>query len=512
MGTSKGRYRRTGRAGSRRLAALTVFALTFALAVVQGSSIVAFAGGMISKDGSAPVATDDDSGGNGSSGPAATKTVNSDDGGGGAGGTGSGNIAGGGGSSAAPEAQEPDEPGAASGSGEQPILLTGNQNCAEVLTEGEFLFEYRDNSPSDDEVDLAVVSGGLVEGTLVIEVDEGAQTFDFTVEDGDPVVAVVVKGGSNANLFDYRSAGTFADTDLHAPLNPENDQFYGLSHISFCFSKEVVTPPVPDIDVEKTCPATVPAGEPIDYTITVENTGEEALVDVSIEDTLLGDITGEFDFDFTGEFPVGEVATATVSYSPTANEDPVENTVTATGTGAESDSDASDEDSCTTDVIQGPAIAVSKECPAVVDEGDTITYEITVSNAGNEALTGVTVMDNVIGDLSGSYGDTLAVGASETHSFDHTAGTPGLLTNTVTVSGSGSEETVTATDSCTTEIVDVLGTTPTQPPTVAPTAPGPGTAFTGSEAGTLGLIALLALGLGLTLVAATRRWRSEDTA
>lgn len=512
MGTSKGRHRRTRRAGSRRFAALTVFALTFALAVVQGSSIVAFAGGMISKDGSAPVSTDDGSGGDGSSGPAATTAVNSDDGTSGTSSGAKGSTAGDSGGAAAPEAQEPDEPGAPSGNGVQPELLTGNQNCAQVLSEDEFLFEYRDNSPSDDEVDLAVASGGLVEGTLVIEVDEGAQTFDFTVEDGDPVVAVVVKGGSNANLFDYRPAGTHADTDLHAPLNPQNDSFYGLSHISFCFSKEVVTPPVPEIDVEKTCPASVPAGEPIDYTITVENTGEEALVDVMIDDSILGDITGEFDFDFTGEFPVGEVATATVSYTPGANEDPVENTVTATGTGAESDSDTSDDDSCTTDVIQGPAIAVSKECPAVVDEGDTITYEITVSNTGTEDLTGVTVEDSVIGDLSGSYGDTLAVGASETHSFDHTAGSPGLLTNTVTVSGSGSEGTVTATDECTTEIVDILGGGPTQPPTVAPTAPGPGTAFTGSEAGTLGLIALLALGLGLLLVAATRRWRSEDAA
>ena len=512
MGTRKMDHDRT-RARKRGSVSLAAFALIFALALFQGGSIIAFAGGMVSKDGSAPVASDDGSrddgsSDDGSSGPAATQTLSSDDGAGG--GAGSGATSGDGATDAAPEQQEPDEPGAPSGSGVQPELLIGNQNCAEVLTADEFLFEYRDNSPGDDTVDLAAVSGGEVEGTLTIDVH--GNLFDFEIEDGDPVVAVVVKGGSNANLFDYRPGGTFADTDLHAPLNPNNGSFYGLSHISFCFGEEVVTPPVPEIDVEKTCPASVPAGQEIDYTITVENTGEEALVDVTIDDSLLGEITGEFNFDFTGEFPVGAVATATVSYSPGPNENPVENTVTASGTGAESDSDTSDDDSCTTDVIEGPAIAVSKACPAVVDVGETITYEITVSNAGTEDLEGITVSDSVIGDLSASYGDTLAVGASETHEFDHTAGNPGLLVNTVTVSGSGveSQGTVTATDECTTEIVDILGGGPTQPPAVAPTAPG--TAFTGSEAGRLGLIAILTFGIGLTVIAATRRWRSEDSA
>ena len=45
--------------------------------------------------------------------------------------------------------------------------------------------------------------------------------------------------------------------------------------------------------------------EAIEYTITVENTGNEALVGVTVNDTLLGDITGDFDFDFANPFPVG---------------------------------------------------------------------------------------------------------------------------------------------------------------------------------------------------------------
>ena len=43
----------------------------------------------------------------------------------------------------------------------------------------------------------------------------------------------------------------------------------------------------------------------IEYTITVENTGNEPLVGVTVDDTLLGDITGEFDFDFAEPVPGG---------------------------------------------------------------------------------------------------------------------------------------------------------------------------------------------------------------
>ena len=59
----------------------------------------------------------------------------------------------------------------------------------------------------------------------------------------------------------------------------------------------------PGIDVTKSCPESVPFGEDIEYTITVTNTGNEALEGVTVDDTLLGDITGEFDFDFSNPSP-----------------------------------------------------------------------------------------------------------------------------------------------------------------------------------------------------------------
>jgi uncharacterized repeat protein (TIGR01451 family) len=635
MGTKKMQHRRIRRGRARGFAPFVAFALLFAFALGQGSSLTAFANDSFDVDGlSAPADADGSTSAASVEGTSAGElpaddaaaeesgTGGEDDGTAAVGpagedteaaghldqrtrkitgkGTGSSSDGSAVGSQEAQQ-QEPDEPGAPSGNGVQPVLLVGNQNCGEVLGD-DLLFEYRDQAPADATVDLAAESGGLVEGTLEIDVHDET-LFDFTIVDGDPLAAVVVKGGSNANLFDYRPDGEVADTDLHAPLNPENDQYYGLSHISFCWAKEA---PQPEIDVTKSCPASVEAGDDIEYTITVENTGNEPLVDVTVDDTLLGDITGDFDFDFSQPFPAGEVATAVVTYQQQAGDpDPITNTVTATGTGADSGAEATDTASCTTDIVHVPGIAVRKSCPAQAGEGDTITYSITVSNTGNEALEDVTVMDSVLGDLSDSFGNTLDVGDSETQEFDYTVpeGGEDPLVNIVAVSGSGvdSGTTVTGTATCSTDILhpaisivktvseetvavgdtvtytyvvtntgdttlfdisvddDVLGhigdidvlepgdsATLTKDFVVgdevvrniaiarghdilgrvveasddaivtpilgtSPTPTPPTTPFTGSDAGWLGLIAALAIGVGLTVIAATRRRRSGET-
>jgi uncharacterized repeat protein (TIGR01451 family) len=216
----------------------------------------------------------------------------------------------------------------------------------------------------------------------------------------------------------------------------------------------------PALEVTKSCPETVPFGEDITYTITVTNTGNEALTGVTVDDTLLGDITGEFDFDFSNPFPVDEVATATVIYSPGADEDPVSNTVTATGYGEDSQAKAEGTASCRTDVTHAPGLEVTKECPQTVPFGEDITYTITVTNTGNEALEGVTVNDTLLGDItdqfdvdfSGSFG----VGAVATATVTYSPGVDAdPVNNTVTVTGMGadSEAQASATASCSTDVL-----------------------------------------------------------
>ena len=291
----------------------------------------------------------------------------------------------------AAEAAAADTPGPPSGDGVQPIFKAGNPDCSDVMTAAQFLFQRKQDPPRDATINLTF---GALSGTLVVVVNEDAQTFRFTLT-GDFVAAgVIVKGGPNANFYDYRPDGNAADTGLHAPVNPNNDTYYGLSHISFCLIEDVPPPPTPEIVVEKSCPASVDAGAEIEYTITVENTGTEALVDISVDDTLLGDITAGFEPDLGLGLAVGATATATVTYTSAPGAGSVTNTVTATGTGAVSETDDSDTDSCRTQVIPpGPAIQIVKGGPSSVHRGDTITYGFEVTNVGDVELFDVDLTD-----------------------------------------------------------------------------------------------------------------------
>jgi hypothetical protein len=115
--------------------------------------------------------------------------------------------------------------GPPSGDGVQPLFVPDNPDCDDFG----FSEELRVNAPSD---------GTFTDGTLEVEIDvhglPQGQGFDW--ESNIAVLAVIVKGGPNANFYDYGSGDT-EDTDLHAPVNPNNNQFFGLSHISFCYGE-----------------------------------------------------------------------------------------------------------------------------------------------------------------------------------------------------------------------------------------------------------------------------------
>ena len=273
-------------------------------------------------------------------------------------------------------------PGPPSGDGVQPIGVAGNPNCLSVMAASDFLFEYKQDPEQD--ATIALSHDGL-SGTLTVSVNETAQTVDFSFT-GDFVAAgVIVKAGSNANFYDYRPDGNAADTGLHGPVNPKNGNFFGLSHLSFCIAEAAHEAA---IEVTKTCPETAVLGAEIDYTIVVHNNGSDDLVDLMVEDTLLGDITGDFDVDLSLGLAVGATATAHVSRTPGPDEDPVTNTVTAEGTGADSHVTVMASDTCETDVVTpaGPAIQVVKGGPALVHRGDIITYQFVVTNIGSVEL------------------------------------------------------------------------------------------------------------------------------
>lgn len=117
------------------------------------------------------------------------------------------------------------EAGAASGDGVVPVEEADNPKCPEGTIELKI---------------EPVVDGKYGDGTLTVEIDvkdsAGGPVFDWSASLG--IDTVIVKGGSDGNAFVYVPEDT-ADTGLHAPVNPKNGTYFGLSHISFCYDIEL---------------------------------------------------------------------------------------------------------------------------------------------------------------------------------------------------------------------------------------------------------------------------------
>lgn len=80
-----------------------------------------------------------------------------------------------------------------------------------------------------------VDSGTHTSGARSVTLTKTNSSFDWT--SNSSVLVVIVKGGPNANVYDYRPGGATSDTGLHAPINESNNKPYGLSHVSFCFGE-----------------------------------------------------------------------------------------------------------------------------------------------------------------------------------------------------------------------------------------------------------------------------------
>ena len=121
-----------------------------------------------------------------------------------------------------------------------PVFVDGNPTCPAGTEEFKIdIADFEDGSHGD--------------GTLEVTIsnyDANTSTFDFETNIG--VVEVIVKGGSNGNVYSYDPAET-EDTGLHTPFNENSGQNYGLSHVSFCYSSGSTPSPSPS-DTETPTP------------------------------------------------------------------------------------------------------------------------------------------------------------------------------------------------------------------------------------------------------------------
>jgi uncharacterized repeat protein (TIGR01451 family) len=145
----------------------------------------------------------------------------------------------------------------------------------------------------------------------------------------------------------------------------------------------------PKIEVNKTGPIRAPEGETVEYTITVKNTGDTTLTLVNITDTLLGELETEL------ELEPGEEITLNPNYTIPSPSENVTNIVRVTGRDALG-LDVSN--SSTWEItVPHPDIEILKTGPSEACTGETITYNITVTNTGDTPLFNVRITDPMLG-------------------------------------------------------------------------------------------------------------------
>jgi hypothetical protein len=108
-----------------------------------------------------------------------------------------------------------------------PIFVDGNPSCTSLG----YAHGYKVDPPNAGTYDI--------DGLNTVTVTTDGVSFDWSST--LTMDAVIAKGGPNANVYIYDPpAEAASDTELHSPINPNNDRPFGLSHIEFCFDYEVV--------------------------------------------------------------------------------------------------------------------------------------------------------------------------------------------------------------------------------------------------------------------------------
>ncbi len=220
-------------------------------------------------------------------------------------------------------------------------------------------------------------------------------------------------------------------------------------------SVPITAAPAVTLDKQAGTPSGNNAGDTIDYTFVVTNTGNVTLTGITVDDPLVGTV----DCPTTTLAPT-ESTTCTATYTLTqADVDAgvVDNSATVTGTDP-NDTDVTDVDTASVDIPAEPAIALDKQAgiPTGTFAGDTIDYTFVVTNTGNVTLTGIDVADPLVGTVdcpTTTLAPTESTTCTATYTLTQADVDSGHVANTATVTGTDPNGTdVDATDSTDTPI------------------------------------------------------------
>ncbi len=233
---------------------------------------------------------------------------------------------------------------------------------------------------------------------------DGTTTYTWTVNDlapGNYTVSEInyhVDGYSVATSGDASAMVTAGGTATVTLTNAYTKLVPGLE----------VTKTLDKVNGEAYTEGMVKVDDELTYTITVKNTGETVLENISVSDTLtIGEATSALSL-YNNEECTGDAVTSIASMAPgTSQTLYAKYTVLATDAGKEitnsATAEVTDGPSDTPNdppkvTVENPALSVAKEVDkGSVKVGDTITYTITVTNTGNVDLTNVEIMDTFDG-------------------------------------------------------------------------------------------------------------------
>lgn len=257
-----------------------------------------------------------------------------------------------------------------------PTFVPDNPTCSMLAPAGTTWFELKVEPVADGQY-----SDGLLTVTIDVRDTASGPVFDWSSNIG--VDAIFVKGGPDGNLYQYDPPGpeVTSDTGLHAPVNPQNDMFFGLSHISFCYDV------VPSVRVDKSGDELSKVGDDVTYNFTIENDGDTPITLLSVSDTLLGNLTQTAIDNDCEELDAGESCSFSIVRAVDENDpDPLPNTVTveyeATLPG-DSTTTVSDSDDHEVNLFQ-PSITFDKSVDGDLSKvGDSVTFTLTLNNTSS---------------------------------------------------------------------------------------------------------------------------------
>ncbi|HJR80259.1 MAG TPA: hypothetical protein VJ821_09315 [Anaerolineales bacterium] len=208
-----------------------------------------------------------------------------------------------------------------------PIFVAGNPSCATLNANNATFpsitsnFGFKLNGAPTGTFTLTNPPGELTGGAspdpgnsvTISNVENTAlgQIFDWAATLG--IDAVIVKGGPNADAYVY-DPESLGDQDLHAPLN--NDQYFGISHIEFCYDYELTASKTANATYIRTYSWTI--GKTVDDNSHAGFTGDSF---TSNYDVVVDQTVTDSDFAVSGNIIVNNPTPFTVSFSVTDSVD-----------------------------------------------------------------------------------------------------------------------------------------------------------------------------------------------